>query len=450
MNRDELIRLDRQHVWHPCMQEKDFETLPPIPIERGDGVYLIDDEGRRIIDGVSSWWVNLFGHNHPRLNRALREQSEKIAHHIFTTFTHQPGVELATRLAQKTPGDLSRVFFADNGSSAVEAALKMSFQYWQQIGQPEKTKFVSINEAYHGETVGCLSVSGCDLYKAIYQPMLMDGYQAAGPDCYRCPYGLQRDRCDAECFEHLQRTVEQHHRQIAGIIIEPLIQCAAGMRIYPPVYLQKLRALCDQYDLHYIADEIAVGFGRTGTLFANEHAEVAPDLMCLSKGITGGYMPLSTVVTTDRIYQAFYDDYATLKAFLHSHSYSGNALACALAVETLNIFDDEQILARLPAKMALMEQYRERFEALPHVGEMRRCGLVTAIEMVQDKTTKAPYPWQQRKGIDVFRHALDQGALLRPLGNVIYCMPPLTISTDELTRLLEIAYRSIIHATHND
>ncbi len=447
MNTADLIALDRKHVWHPCMQEKDFEDQPPIPIERGEGVYLIGTDGQRYIDGVSSWWVNLFGHNNPRLNKALREQSEKISHHIFTTFTHEPGVELATRLAELTPGDLSRVFFADNGSSAIEAALKMSFQYWQQVGKPRKTRFVSITEAYHGETVGCLSVSGCDLYKEIYKPMLMDGFQVQGPDCFRCPYKQHRDSCNAECFENMEQTVAEHHDQIAGVIIEPLIQGAAGMRVYPPVYLEKLRALCDAFGIHYIADEIAVGFGRTGTLFANEHAGVAPDLMCLSKGITGGTMPLSVVITTDTIYDAFYDDYATLKAFLHSHSYSGNTLACAVAVETLNIFRDEKILEQLPAKMALIEDYRERFEALAHVGEMRRCGMVAAVELVEDKTTNAPYPWQQRKGLEVYKHALKQGALLRPLGNVVYFMPPLTIQKAELARLLDIALEGVIQTT---
>ena len=449
MTPDQLSALDRAHVWHPCTQQKDHETLPPIPIDRGEGVYLIDTDGNRYIDGVSSWWVNLFGHNHPRLNAALQRQAGKIAHHIFAGFTHEPAVELATRLAAVTPGKLDRVFFADNGSSAVEAALKMSFQYWQQSGQPGKTRFVSLNEAYHGETVGALSVSGCDLYKEVYRPLLRQGLQVQGPDCYRCPYGLRRESCQAECFEHMQQALEHHHQEVAGVIVEPLIQCAGGMRVYPPRYLQKLRALCDQLQVHYIADEIAVGFGRTGTLFANAQAGVAPDLLCLSKGITGGYMPLSAVVTTDAIYQAFYDDYPTLKAFLHSHSYSGNPLGCALAVETLKIFEDEQILEQLPPKMAVIEANRERFEALEHVGEMRRCGMVTAIEMVRQRHGKVPYPWQQRKGLEVYRFALQRGVLLRPLGNVIYFMPPLTITTEELQQLLDVAWEGIRQVTEN-
>jgi len=447
MNIEQLITLDRRHVWHPCTQEKDHEILPPIPIERGEGAYLYAKDGRRFIDGVSSWWVNLFGHNHPRLNRALTDQVGKIAHHIFAGFTHEPAVELATRLAELAPGDLSKVFFVDNGSSAVEAALKMSFQYWQQSGRPGKTRFVSISEAYHGETVGALSVGGCELYREIYRPILMEGYQVAGPDCYRCPYGLQRENCQAECFAAMEKVVAEHHETIAGVIIEPLIQAAAGMRIYPPIYLRKLRELCSRYQVHYIADEIAVAFGRTGRMFANEHAGVAPDFMCLSKGITGGYMPLAVVLTTPDIYQAFYADYQTMRAFLHSHSYSGNPLGCALAVEVLKIFAEEDILGRLGPQMALLDDYGKRLAELSHVGEFRRCGMVGAVEMVLDKKARTPYPWQERRGLQVYRAALEMGALLRPLGNVIYFMPPLTIETAVLEELLDTAGKAIRQVT---
>lgn len=443
MTKDEILHLDRRHVWHPCTQEKDHELLPPIPIERGEGVHLIDMDGRRYIDGVSSWWVNLFGHNHPRLNRALQEQAGRIAHHIFAGFTHEPAVELASRLCSLAPEGLSKAFFADNGSAAVEVALKMSFQYWQQSGRSEKVRFVSIREAYHGETVGALSVGGCDLYREVYRPILLDTFQAQGPDCFRCPYGKQRETCDAECFEHLERLVTERQNEIAAVIIEPLIQGAAGMRIYPPAYLRKLRSLCDACQVHYIADEIAVGFGRTGRMFANEHAGVTPDFLCLSKGITGGYMPLSVVLTRDDVYAAFYDDYASLKAFLHSHSYTGNPLACAVAVEVLDIFDEERILENLKPKMALLDGWAERFEQLPEVGEFRRCGMVAAVELVMDKRDKTAFPWQQRRGYQIYKRALNMGALLRPLGNVVYFMPPLTIETPILEELLEIAYHSI-------
>jgi len=447
MNKKEILRLDRQHVWHPCTQQKDHELLPPIPVSRGEGVYLFDIDGNRYIDGVSSWWVNLFGHNHPRLNRALVEQASKISHHIFAGFTHEPAVTLASRLSALAPGDLNRVFFSDNGSAAVEVALKMSFQYWQQTGKPNKTRFVSLTDAYHGETLGALSVGGCDLYRETYRAILMEGFQVRAPDCFRCPYGLQRTDCDAECFEHLEALVAREHDRIAAVIVEPLIQGAAGMRIYSPVYLRKLRRLCDAFGVHYIADEIAVGFGRTGRMFANEHAGVSPDLMCLSKGITGGYLPLAVTLTTDEIYRGFYDDYATLRAFLHSHSYTGNPLACAVAVEVQRIFEEERILESLEPAIDTLRRSKSRFEALPHVGEFRCCGLVAAAEMVEDKERKTPFPWQERRGLAVYRRALAKGALLRPLGNVIYFMPPLTIREEELSRLLDIAFEAIAEET---
>jgi len=444
MTKDQILDIDRRHLWHPCTQQKDHELQPPIPIARGEGSWLIDVDGRRYIDGVSSWWVNLFGHNHPRLNRALQQQAERIAHHIFAGFTHEPAAELAQRLVALAPGNLNRVFLADNGSAAVEVALKMSFQYWQQSGRPDKIRFVSLTEAYHGETVGALSVGGCDLYRDIYRPMLLDTFQAQGPDCFRCPYGLSRDRCDAPCFEHLERLVAERRREIAAVIVEPLIQGAAGMRIYPPVYLRKLRQLCDTWQVHYIADEIAVGFGRTGKLFANEHAGVGPDLLCLSKGITGGYLPLSAVLATEDIYQAFYDDYATLRAFLHSHSYTGNPLACALAVEVQKIFAEEPILADLAPRTALLDAWGERFRQHPRVGEFRRCGLVAAVELVARQEGKIPFPWQERKGYAIYRRALEKGALLRPLGNVIYFMPALNIPLDTLDQLLDIAWQAMV------
>ncbi len=444
MNKKEILELDRRHIWHPCTQEKDLETLPPIPISHGKGSFLYDFDGNRYIDGVSSWWVNLFGHSHPSLNRALTEQAEKVSHHIFAGFTHEPAALLSASLCAIAPTGLNKVFFTDNGSAAVEAALKMSFQYWQQVGRPTKTRFVSISEAYHGETIGALSVGGCELYREVYRPILLDEFQVQGPDCYRCPYGLTRDTCQAECFAAMEELVEREHAQIAAVIIEPLIQGAAGMRIYPPVYLTKLRELCDRCQVHYIADEIAVGFGRTGKMFANHHAGVSPDILCLSKGITGGYMPLAVVMTTQQIYDAFYDDYQSLKAFLHSHSYSGNPLACAVACEVLNIFRDEQILQKLEPKMAVLDAAVDRFEALPHIGEFRRCGMVAAVEMVQNKNLKTPYPWQQRRGYEVYQKALSKGALLRPLGNVIYFMPALNIEEQTLQELLDIAFEAVV------
>lgn len=447
MDANRLINLDKQYIWHPCTQQKDLETVPPVPITHGEGVYLYDADGNRYIDGVSSWWVNLFGHSNKRLNRAMREQAEKVSHHIFAGMTHEPAVTLAQRLCTLAPGEMSRVFFTDNGSSAVEAAMKMSFQYWQQSGHPEKTRFVSLTDAYHGETIGALSVSGCELYRDIYKPILLDGFQAQGPDCFRCQYGQHRETCSQDCFINLEKIVANNADQIAAVIIEPLVQGAAGMRVYPPDYLKRLRKLCDTYNIHYIADEIAVGFGRTGRMFANEHAGTAPDLLCLSKGITGGYMPLAVVLSTEKIYDAFYDDYESLKAFLHSHSYSGNPLACAVANEVLDIFEDEQMLDSIQPKIKLLQDAKTEFEKHPYIGEMRQCGMIAALEMVQNKSDRSPFPWEERRGFEVYKHALSLGAILRPLGNVVYFMPPLTITPAELERLLEIALDSINHVT---
>jgi len=435
---------DLQYIWHPCSQMKDYEDFPPIVIERGKGAYLYDIDGKSYLDAVSSWWVNLFGHSNERINRAISRQLEKLEHVIFANFSHKAAIELAQEIIRITPQGLSKVFFADNGSSAVEAALKLSFHYHQQTGHPRKTRFAAITDAYHGETLGALSVGDLDLYSKIYQPLLLNTFKATGPDCYRCPYGKCRENCAAECFESLEKIVLKHHEEICGIIIEPLVQCAAGMKIYPSRYLQKLRKLCADYNIHFIADEIAVGFGRTGKMFACEHAGVSPDIMCLSKGITGGYLPLSQVVVTDEIYQAFYADYKELKAFMHSHSYTGNALACAAACESLTIFKDEDVLAKneIKAKM-ITDKVKRLADAHPHVGEYRHLGMIGALELVEDKSTKKPFDWQQRVGYKIYRIALEKGVLLRPLGNVIYFMPPYVVEEEDIDLMVRVAFESI-------
>ena len=435
---------DLQYIWHPCAQMKDYEDFPPIVIERGKGAYLYDVDGKSYLDAVSSWWVNLFGHANDRINRALCDQAQKLEHVIFANFSHAPAIDLAEEIVRITPTGLNKVFFADNGSSAVEAALKMSFHYHQQTGHPGKTKFAAVTDAYHGETLGALSVGDIDLYSKIYKPLMMNTFRATGPDCYRCPYGKNRETCDAQCFEALERMVTRHAAEICGIIIEPLVQCAAGMKIYPPVYLKKLRDLCTKHHIHFIADEIAVGFGRTGKMFACEHASVSPDMLCLSKGITAGYMPLSLVVTTDEIYSAFYADYTELKAFLHSHSYTGNALACAVARESLRIFHDEDVLARNEIKARMIsEKVANLFDGHPYVGEYRQQGMIGALELVADQKTKTAFDWQKRVGYGIYRIALTKGVLLRPLGNVIYFMPPYVVEEEDIEKMVSVALASI-------
>jgi adenosylmethionine-8-amino-7-oxononanoate aminotransferase len=426
---------------------KDHEWLPLVPIRRGEGVWLEDFDGRRYLDAISSWWVNLFGHCNPRISAAVSEQTRRLEHVLLAGFSHEPAVSLAERLVAVTPQGLSRVFFADSGSAAVEVALKMSFHYWRNRGQPQKTRFVTLANSYHGETLGALAVGDVALYKETYEPLLMRAYTAPSPDCFLAEPGEPCEAFARRRFAAMERLVEAHAPEICAVIVEPLVQCAGQMRMYHPVYLSLLREACDRQGIHLIADEIAVGFGRTGTLFACEQAGITPDFLCLSKGLTGGYLPLSAVLTSERIYEAFYDDYRRLTAFLHSHSYTGNPLACAAALATLDIFADEPVLERNRTLAATMAEATASLSDHPQVGEIRQRGMILAIEMVADKAARATYPWQERRGLRVYQHALSRGALLRPLGNVVYFMPPYVISPEQIRQLAEIATEGIDLAT---
>lgn len=444
MSMKELQEKDLKYVWHPCSQMKDYEKFPPIVIEKGKGVFLEDVNGKKYLDAVSSWWVNLFGHSNDRINKALYKQANILEHAIFANFTHKPAIELCERMINIAPNRLKKVFFGDNGSSSIEIALKLSFQYHQQIGKTKKIRFVNISDAYHGETIGALSMGDVDLYSQVYKPILLDSLTVEGPDCFRCKYGKERNTCDAECFMTMENQIKEIHEEVSAIIIEPLVQCAAGMKIYSSNYLVKLREICDKYDINLIADEIAVGFGRTGKMFACEHAKISPDIMCISKGLTAGYMPLSLVLMSDKIYDAFYDDYSTMKAFLHSHSYSGNPLGCSVAVETLNIFEDEDILNKNKEKS---EYLRNKVESIlkdiPYLGEYRQVGMIGAIELVKDKVTKEPFESEKRVGYNIYQRALKKGVLLRALGNIVYFMPPYVISEEEIDFMVEVAKDSI-------
>ena len=438
MTYKELQCLDLKHIWHPCSQMKDYESFPPIVIERGEGVWLYDKLGNRYLDAVSSWWVNLFGHSNPRISQALAEQAQKLEHVIFANFTHEPAIRVAEKLVELTPKGLEKVFFADNGSAAIEIALKMSFQYRAQTKQPKKKRFLAFTNAYHGETLGALSVGGVDLYNEVYAPLLLNVVHTQGPDCFRCPFGESHATCNAPCTQFVEEEFKQHADTISAAIIEPLIQAAAGMKMYPPVFLKKLRALCDEYDVHLIADEVAVGFGRTGTLFACEQADMTPDFLCLSKGITGGYMPLSAVLTTNQVYNAFYDDYGTMKAFLHSHSYTGNPLALRVVQEVLAIFEEDQVLTNLAFKQKLLQDLAHTaFDHLPYVGEYRQTGFVGAVELVANKESKSPFASEERIGYQIYQRALEKGLLIRPLGNIIYFMPPYVISDEEIKWMID-------------
>lgn len=440
------MQRDLASLWHPCTQMKDHETLPVTPIRRGKGAWLEDFEGNRYLDAVSSWWVNVFGHANERINARLHEQLDTLEHVILSGFTHRPVIELSERLGRLAPTGLGHCFYADNGSSAIEVALKMSYHYWRNVGCDDKKRFLTITNGYHGETLGALAVGDVALYTDTYRPLLLDVLKVPAPDCY----GLPREQWDDHAramFAHMEEALARHHRELAAVIVEPLIQCAGGMRMYPPLYLELLREACDRYGVHLILDEIAVGFGRTGTMFACEQAGIRPDFLCLSKALTGGYLPLSVVMTSDEIYGAFYADYTTLRAFLHSHSYTGNPLACAAALATLDIFEQDDVINANRAKIEHIARVTASFRDHPHVGDVRQTGMVVAIEMVEDKARQTPYPWQQRRGIRVYQHAMSRGALLRPLGNVIYWMPPYVIEHDEIDFLAEVTAEGLEIAT---
>ncbi len=438
-----LSQRDLAVLWHPCTQMHDHETQPLIPIKSGRGVWLEDFEGNHYLDAISSWWVNLFGHANPIINAALKNQLDNLEHVIFAGFTHEAAIELAEKLVAITPAGLSRCFYADNGSAAVEVALKMSFHFWQNKNQPRKTKFITLENSYHGETLGALAVGDVALYKKTYAPLLMDVITVPSPDCYFREEGETWADYSTRQFAHLERLLQEKADEVCAIIVEPLVQCAGGMRMYDPIYLKLLREACDKYNVHLIADEIAVGFGRTGTLFACEQAGISPDFLCLSKGLTGGYLPLSAVLTTDEVYAAFYDDYSKMTAFLHSHSYTGNALACRAALATLGIFETQNVLGNNQVLAATMKTLSQRFLNHPNVAEVRQTGMIVAIELVKNKRTREPYPWQERRGLQVHRYALSKGVLLRPLGNVIYFIPPYVITPEELALMFDVAWQAI-------
>ena len=416
---------DLAHIWHPCSQMKDYETLPFIPIKSGKGAYLYDFDGNRYLDAISSWWVNLFGHSNDYINAKLKEQLETLEHVIFAGFSHEPAIRLAERLVALTPQKLQKVFFADNGSSAIEIALKMSFQYYKNRGEVRDI-FISLENSYHGETMGALAVGDVALYKEIYNEILIRTVQAKSPALVS----------EEEALASMETLFQKHEGKISAVVIEPLVQCAGSMAMYDPSYITKLKALCEKYGVFMIADEIAVGFGRTGTMFACEQAGVTPDFLCLSKGITGGYLPLSVVMTSDEVYSAFYCDYSEGKSFLDSHSYTGNTLACMAANATLDIFEKENVLERNREKIAFLAKQLKRFEALSNVKEVRQRGFIAAVEL-------EGYAPQKRIGLEIYKYALSHEVLLRPLGNVVYFMPPYIVTEEELAYMTDVAYEAI-------
>ncbi len=423
-----MAKRDLDVIWHPCTQMKDHEFLPMIPIKKGKGVYLEDFEGNSYIDAVSSWWVNIFGHANDYINDAVKKQLDTLEHVILAGFTHEQVIRLSERLVDMTPKGLTRCFYADNGSSAVEVTLKMSYHFHKNQGR-ERPLFVSLSNSYHGETIGALSVGDVELYKETYEPLLIRSIQTPVPKD-------QSEAAALEAAEALEICFKTHPDEIAALIVEPLIQAAGSMHMYHPLFLTKARELCSAYGIHLIADEVMAGFGRTGTMFACEQAGITPDYIVLSKGLTGGYLPLSVVLTTDEVYNAFYCDYELNKAFLHSHSYTGNALACAAANATLDIFESENVIVKNQETAKYMASKLDRFKSLSNVKEIRQCGMVAAVEL-------KGYDSSERIGLKVYEYGLKHGVLLRPLGHIVYFMPPYIITKEEIDIMMDTAYAAI-------
>ncbi len=428
MKNEELIKRDLEHIWHPCTQMKDHESLPLIPIKEGRRVYLYDFEKNRYLDAISSWWVNIFGHSNEYINSKIKEQVEKLEHVIFAGFTHEPIVRLSERLVKITPKGLNKCFFADNGSSAIEVAIKMSFHYHKNRGKI-KPFFLSLKNSYHGETLGALAVGDVGLYKDTYKEILIKTIQTPVPK----DESLESAK---EALIEFEKTVEKYEGKISAFIFEPLVQCAGYMHMYHPYFLKEAYKICKERDIHLIADEIAVGFGRSGAMFACDIAGISPDFMALSKALTGGYLPLSVVLTTDEVYQAFYCDYLEMKAFLHSHSYTGNPLACSAANAVLDIFEKEKILEKNREKSKYIYEKLQKFKELPNVKEIRQRGMIAAVEL-------KGYDFKERVNLKIFKFATKNEVLLRPLGNVIYFMPPYIIKKDEIDKMIDVAYEAV-------
>jgi len=441
MDKPSLYAAERDCLWHPFTQMRDWMEEAPIIVERAYGATLVDIEGREYLDGTGALWCNLHGHHVPEIDEAIRAQLDKVAHSTLLGLGSEAAVRFAGELVGAAPDPLSRCFYSDSGSTAVEVALKIAFQFWQQ--EPEgqhrgRTHFLCLTNAYHGDTIGSVSVGGIELFHKVFGPLLFDAFHAPSPYCYRCPVGREPASCAMECFDELAALARAHQEEIAAVIVEPLMQGAAGMICQPPGYLRRVRALCDELDLLLICDEVAVGLGRTGTLFASDQEGVVPDLMCLAKGISGGTLPLAATLTRERIFDAFLGDYAELKTFFHGHTYTGNALACAAASASLELLTrDGGTLAGVAERTDHLARNLEAIAAHPHVGEVRRRGLMVGVEVVADKATRTPYPWTERRGWQVCQEAIGRSVYLRPLGDVIVLMPPLTITHGEIDRLTD-------------
>ncbi len=437
MDRSEILAMDRGMLWHPYTQMKDFETRDPLVIQRGEGPFLFDIDGNRYYDTISSWWCNLHGHSHPYINEAIARQLAELEHVHFAGVTHRPAAELVKRLSALLPGELCRFFFSDNGSTAIEVAMKMSVQYWHLSGKKEKCKFISLERGYHGDTIGTMSLGGVPDFSGPFACLKQDSFKLPAPYCYRCPAGGSRGSCDMECLDPLDQILDEHSHEIAAVVLEPMLMGAGGMLIYPPEYLQRLVAKATQAGVHVIFDEVATGFGRTGKMFAFEHAGVVPDFLCLSKGLTAGYLPMALTVTREKIYQAFYGDYQEGKTFFHGHTFTGSLLGCAAGNASLDLFERERVMESLPAKVEALQSGARELLELDVVGDVRGIGMVAAFELVEDKESKRSFPVEKRAGWQLYLKGLSQGLILRPLGDVNYLFLPLCVTVEQIGDILQ-------------
>ena len=444
-NSDSWRARDRAVLWHPFTQQALWKDESFPVIAKGKGAWLEDVDGRRYLDGVSSLWCNIHGHARPEINRAMKRQLDRVAHATFLGMSNPPAIELAERLAAIAPKGLTRVFYSDNGSTAVEVACKMAFQYWSQNGKPAKRKFVAFDAGYHGDTLGAVSLGGIDLFHGVFRPLLFPTIKAPTTYAYRCDKARTLAECGSHVLEEVEAIFRTHGRETAGLVVEPLVQGAGGMITQPPGFLKALRGLCDDYDVLLIADEVMTGFGRTGTMFACEQEGVSPDLLALSKGLTSGYLPLAATLATERIYEGFLGAFKDRRTFYHGHTYTGNPLACAGALASLDLFRRDKTLEKTRKKIHKFGNLLQEFYRIDQVGEIRQCGLIAGIELVADPKTRAPFPWEARTGHRVALEARKRGALLRPLGDTIVLMPPLAITERDLARLIDITLESVRH-----
>jgi len=445
-----IERKDKQYVWHPFTQMQDWAANPQLVIVAGEGIKLIDIDGNSYYDGVSSLWLNVHGHRKAAIDQAIIAQLGKIAHTTMLGLISVPAAELAEQLVNLAPAGLAKVFYSDSGSTAVEIGVKIAYQYWQIKGETAKCKFLTLTNAYHGDTVGSVSVGGIDLFHRIFSPLLFETIQAPSPCCYHCQLASDPGSCGQACLSAVEKLLAENHREIAAMVVEPLVQGAAGILTQPPGYLKAVRELTARYGVLLIVDEVATGFGRTGKMFACEHEAVSPDIMTVAKGITAGYLPLAATLVTQEIFDAFLGDHAAQKTFFHGHSYTGNPLACAAALANLQVFRDEKVLEQAGAKITAAKKRLEDFRRLEHVGDIRQCGLMIGIELMQDIAAKTPYPGEATIGAAVCHKARQYGLIIRPLGDVVVFMPPLASTVDEIGTMLAIIYRCIDEVTGAD